>query len=744
MQYNGDVHHYEHVLASLKERDEPETLFRLYIGLCSCTSILTHRLENYRELIKAIFSYQWDMDAKISIAYTNLLGHLVSYNTVFLIPSLEMLVKAFFQTDHDQAFKQVGQLTDKYDRVHRTLQGLMALVPTGQAELFSVIADNFPHARWTVDVHTHYLSQLLRVCEYLPVMQPRILDLVVRKCLILDTEIVIEEGAGGEDGQVTLGESDEPVGTLDDGAEEREDVFYFEEEEAAASADTHGGRMTAPTVVAAVSSSAALATGSHYIGGEMRISADTHVAELADKLDHMLFQLMKFIDARLSRGGDDMSYIIFQLIAVFEDRILPSHKSKFVQFCLFYASQQVGNFARLLCDRCMQTFRDTNSPHRTRQNSVMYLASLCTRAKFLDLSTCVAILDELLAWSHDYLGLNGGANASSKVANASRGVSNSMDAHTDDSGDGDDDGVPGGHALSGLSDHKDFTDADITFMYCVQAMCYIMCFLGMPVASHYASNDKMRALWRSIFDSPLAPLASCVPPVRSEFARLAEVADLVSMEALRVAFAASPSAPKEGSGDTLHRRPQLEAFFPFDPCLLQMCNSIVASEYRPWRGIPGLDFEAQGTFTASGARPSGDVSWRGDGESVDIDGEDDDASTASGGHSLSSSMASSSVGMGNSFNNSQHSQSHMHAHMYAHAHAHTPNLNPNAAAFTPGTHGVPWSAGHSVESGSDMGSGSMGDSQGQGSSYQSSDAQGVWPMPTRRPRNSSITSTGSW
>ena len=40
----GDLVHYNHLVQQLKVRDDPETLWRVYLGLTSCVSQLTHRL----------------------------------------------------------------------------------------------------------------------------------------------------------------------------------------------------------------------------------------------------------------------------------------------------------------------------------------------------------------------------------------------------------------------------------------------------------------------------------------------------------------------------------------------------------------------------------------------------------------------------------------------------------------------------------------------------------------------------
>ena len=53
----------------------------------------------YRELIQSLYTFDWNMEDRVVVAFINLLGQVVSSNPIFLIPSLQMLVKNFIPTD---------------------------------------------------------------------------------------------------------------------------------------------------------------------------------------------------------------------------------------------------------------------------------------------------------------------------------------------------------------------------------------------------------------------------------------------------------------------------------------------------------------------------------------------------------------------------------------------------------------------------------------------------------------------
>lgn len=143
-------------------------------------------------------------------AYASLLGNLVSANAIFLLPSLQNLVKnltVISDYSNDAAdsspkpeISSDGRtspdaisVSDNVGRIHRAIFGVISLAPSGQAELFSLLAQRFPYKLSAKNAQCDYVTQLLRICEYLPVLQGRILELIVMKCIEIDVEIIVED-----------------------------------------------------------------------------------------------------------------------------------------------------------------------------------------------------------------------------------------------------------------------------------------------------------------------------------------------------------------------------------------------------------------------------------------------------------------------------------------------------------------------------------------------------------------------
>jgi RNA polymerase I-specific transcription initiation factor RRN3 len=198
----GDKVHYTHLNQQLRTRDDPDLVWKVYLSLTSCVASITQMPEEYTELIQNIFAFDWKMEKKINVAFVNLLSHLISANSIFLIPCLQVIVKTMTllptivpstTSKKSAVLEHPNFVKDLRELLHRTLRFSTSLVPTGLVELLPVITSNFPYRRHHQEILTGYVSELLKICEYLPVLQPKILDLILEKCLEIDVEIVIED-----------------------------------------------------------------------------------------------------------------------------------------------------------------------------------------------------------------------------------------------------------------------------------------------------------------------------------------------------------------------------------------------------------------------------------------------------------------------------------------------------------------------------------------------------------------------
>ncbi len=159
-------------------------------------------------------------DYSLADAYLNLIVALVSANSVFLTPALNMLWRLMTDTDaitpedrqlvlhmdetksEDQIESITEQQFQRNLRLHGALSKILHLVPKGNTELFPVIASAFPFKLSPLEKQACYVKQCFIVLNYVPIIRRNILELCIDKCLEIDVEIRI-----AQDGNVKIEEA---------------------------------------------------------------------------------------------------------------------------------------------------------------------------------------------------------------------------------------------------------------------------------------------------------------------------------------------------------------------------------------------------------------------------------------------------------------------------------------------------------------------------------------------------------
>jgi RNA polymerase I-specific transcription initiation factor RRN3 len=214
---------------------------------------------------------------------------------------------------------------------------LIALVPSAQLELFANLEKCFPHKRFDSNIQVEFVSQLLVICEYLTSQQSSIFELIICKSLEMDVEIVIEET-----GDCRIDEKEEQ--DIYDAPGEFElfklDVVDGDDDDAN---QTDHPTMSEPNIDTN-------ASHQQSINGQ-RIPQE--VSEMAEKLDAILMIFIQYIDYQFAKENnlEQQDRLFKYLLVIFEEKILFTHKSKFVQFVLFYISAKDVKYTHAFIDR---------------------------------------------------------------------------------------------------------------------------------------------------------------------------------------------------------------------------------------------------------------------------------------------------------------------------------------------------------------------------------------------------------
>eukprot|EP00903_Cladosiphon_okamuranus_P012898 g12042.t1 len=566
MKAKGDGHHYQHLVAQLLTRDDPETLWRLYLGLSHCVTIISQQPEEYKELIDAVFRFDWRASDNIVQSFSGLLSHLVSANSTCMVPAMHMLVRNLVLTLRDldgEGNVDPAALTRQH-HVHAALQASLTLVPSGRSKLFGVLKQNYPHRRLRAEILSDYAMHALRVVQYAPLIEESVLRLIIEKSLEIDVEIKIMDT-----GEAVVDDEDDEsdaLFTMDDVLDGTADIKKQNTEEVDEMAEKLDGvmlvvftyldqRLTAhaslpPEKILETPLTPSIhgAAGADDGAERGEVGVDGNSSNSNGKRSSM----------QGSQGMEPVARLLKSLLLVFEESILPTHRSKFVQFVLFFASGRAHGLGYALTSKLIDVLRDDMKPKLTRQSSVAYLASFLARGSFVDAALVSSAIQALLDWAARYLDehvdglaastpqtlnmstLGSKAAFETPVARRSRArpqswhgtnrPPGSANAGAPRGADGDTGAMPApmsavlarsvaSGSVSGSSSSKVRVADHMLFYSVCQATFYVMCFRGDELAAMDGFGDQA-AIWQRLLTCTLFPLRRCLDTVRREFARL--------------------------------------------------------------------------------------------------------------------------------------------------------------------------------------------------------------------------------
>lgn len=310
--------------------------------------------------------------------------------------------------------------------MHSLLRSILRLVPTLPAVLWPLLESLYPTKRENRDAHICYTANLLKVTTYCDELVEQIMKLVIDRCVKLDVEIQVEvEDWEDDDGRLEceiFGKSindafdkswaDEVQDVDDeevDGAEDCLDLDDLSSDDGQASSDD-----------------------AREPGKTPSLASIRRVKELAAKLDGILrciFDHLQFMSfgfslkqpAPLPLGDHPESSnpcsssgttpdpqrqaereLFFDLLlSTFESSILRTHRTRHTQFIIFWYASVHPSFANqllaTLVECALYAYDDSMYPIVTRVASLGYIASLISRAQYIDKKTTRHVVSLLCA-----------------------------------------------------------------------------------------------------------------------------------------------------------------------------------------------------------------------------------------------------------------------------------------------------------------------------------------------------------
>lgn len=259
------------------------------------------------------------------------------------------------------------------DRIHYTLQFILDLVPTAIfSTLFPALVAEFPHKSERKQAHKNYMRNLLRVVEYAPALRNKLLAMLTDRVIKVDVEIQVDLDELEEDeGEVLEAEL---VGNM---LENIKDNTVIEEDD-----DSDGGE---------------------EYDEDSDSDAVHNIKETVDKLDTMLEILFdhysKSFPGKSTEDPSMHSIDTFELLLrSFDTTVLPTYRSRYTQFLLFWASQKSPRFSDQFCASILEKALDNSRPQATRQAAAAYIASFVARAKFMPQKDVRVVVRLICRW----------------------------------------------------------------------------------------------------------------------------------------------------------------------------------------------------------------------------------------------------------------------------------------------------------------------------------------------------------
>jgi RNA polymerase I-specific transcription initiation factor RRN3 len=434
------------------------------------------------------------------------------------------------------------------NRLHLTLRFILEKAPSALSSLKNVLAAAFPYTADSCSAHIAYVSNLFRVITYAPALKSEILSLTMERMCKIDVQIQVDMEDFDEDEDTLLGEIFTSIKRHAMDYDDDDDYDSEEDEETESNTDT--------------------------VDPEQK--RKDNVKSAVTKLDAILDLLFDYYTKSFAKSSIiDKEALFNQMISIFTRSILPTYRSRHVQFLLFHFGQSVPALSERFADSLTKVIFDKNQPTMVKRSAAAYLASFIARSAQIESQTIISTFISL---------------------------SRELDR------------------LRALHEKNPNCCPDLnrfsTYYSIAQALLYIFCFRWRDLLLDEEDDedfdaDELRweygikeALQRNLLQSTLNPLKVCAPGIVSQFAKVANHLKFMYIFTKietnrRVRLSRTVSTPS-GYGSIMERETalsnktgesmfQLDAYFPFDPYLLPYSKRWIEGEYLEWKAVPGME-----------------------------------------------------------------------------------------------------------------------------------------------------------
>ena len=521
--------------SGLRECRDPSILKQLVTALATNVDVIVRK--KHVPLVISLLESSWQDHQDICKGVADIIRIVVTSDNQFCAPVLNSLTSRLIPTSGDAAF--IVPLAVR--RVHGLISAVLAAVPTSVTIFLAALRSSWPHKSLQINVRAGAFCQALVACTYVPAAFEMVMFLVFDSLVQLDAECNYEEPpsdhAKPDDASELVFEMDESL-TGDQECSVKLDLLM--------ASILNFVCFAYDSSVAGVFSNSN--PGAHIFWWNGCVCGD---------------------DACFCCGvppATDVELMFNSIMKAFQNCVLPTHRSRYAQFIIFYAAIRNRHHCEAFLSRLIHTALDASVPSTVRVSASCYIGSFLARATWIDVRTTCAALKVLSDWAVLYI-----------------------------------------EPFIMASEQQVDAMLHIPFHAVVQTLVYTLCYVLSHSGVCQFAASELQIL--RIVRSPLQPLRIVFRPIVREFGRLACAAALIEPSDLLIAC----QAPLHPSFSDNH--------FPFEPYTLPATHHFFDGNFRHW-GDPVADSDASASagtsFTESYSSPGLRPAWAPSQQVVDM------------------------------------------------------------------------------------------------------------------------------
>lgn len=573
--YNHDSESYERIKsvfgADSDKESSPSTRI-LKTHLLALEANISRLGKQCGSLVQAVIQSEWvGKDDNYVTLFVRFLGNLAVAQGGYINSIIGMLVDLL---GTEKTRRLPGMRTVRQPKIHKrvleAIKYITQLIPLASTTLSQRIATKLDFEFKKVKDSMAFVQNFMLLIKYTPEVTSDILNNILRQLIKLDTSI-----------QVELEEDDDEL---------EEDILqHMSSSQTLAYVERRRSSETSTDDNASYASSSEEEDSEDEEDADPAVERRKKLKEHVRHVDMIMDILFEYYAELISTNNlEARDNAVEQLIAQFNNLILPTYRSRHPQFLIFHFAQSDPARVDRFVTNCISILLDSHHSPALRQTAAAYFSGFVGRGNNVSPALVHDCLDLLCDQLNEF-----------RAKHEKTCFGPNLKRYGD-------------------------------FYAMFQAVMYIFCFrwrdLSMSTLDDDQSDDSdsedddtaipkkpyqlphamHQAIYAAIY-SPLNPLRICTPDIVAQFAKLAMSLELFYLypkieENKRVRVTSSwhsiANIDLNGSSSGADRdmswlgdNGTLEGFFPFDPYHLPISKHWIEGDYVEWRGIPGEEDE---------------------------------------------------------------------------------------------------------------------------------------------------------